>query len=178
MHELHPQRTTQFCHEASQWAYDHYTNLGYNVLFATVHGSYLYGTTHENSDLDFYVVVQKGKNSQKVYDDNTDVLKVSLEKFLSLVNAGSHQAVEALYSPYKVMNPDNPYSYLINALRPSQSAFMRKSLSAASSFRHRLEETTDAKKAEKYARHARRLEQSAVDMMDMHYNPVYTHFSS
>lgn len=178
MHKLHPQRTTQFCHEASQWAYDHYTNLGYDVLFATVHGSYLYGTAHENSDLDFYVVVQEGKNSQKVYDDNTDVLKVSLEKFLSLVNAGSHQAVEALYSPYKVMNPDNPYYYLINALHPSRSAFMRKSLSAASSFRHRLEETTDTKKAEKYARHARRLEKSAVDMMDMCYSPVYTHFSS
>lgn len=178
MHELHPQKTTQFCHEASQWAYDHYTNLGYNVLFATVHGSYLYGTAHENSDLDFYVVVQEGKNSQKVYDDGTDVLRVSLEKFLSLVNAGSHQAVEALYSPYKVVNPDNPYSHLVTALRPSRSAFMRKSLSAASSFRHRLEETTDTKKAEKYARHARRLEKSAVDMMDMCYSPVYTHFSS
>ena len=178
MHELHPQKTTQFCHEASQWAYDHYTNLGYNVLFATVHGSYLYGTAHENSDLDFYVVVQEGKNSQKVYDDGTDVLRVSLEKFLSLVNTGSHQAVEALYSPYKVVNPDNPYSHLVTALRPSRSAFMRKSLSAASSFRHRLEETTDTKKAEKYARHARRLEKSAVDMMDMRYSPVYTHFSS
>lgn len=178
MHELYPQRTTQFCYEASQWAYDHYANLGYDVLFATVHGSYLYGTAHENSDLDFYVVVQEGKNSQKVYDDGTDVLRVSLEKFLSLVNAGSHQAVEALYSPYKVVNPDNPYSHLVTALQPSRSGFMKKALSAASSFRHRLEETTDTKKAEKYARQARRLEQSALDMMDMRYNPVYTQFSS
>ena len=176
MQELNPKNGKEFCHRASQWAFDHYADLGYDVIFATVHGSYLYGTAHSESDVDFYVVVQEGKSSQKVFPDRTDVLLVSLDKFLELVAGGSHQAVEAPYSPYKVVGRDNPFSYLMGALRPPRNEFMRKCLSAARSFRGRVAEGGE-RNPEKLLLHAQRLEDSALAMLEGRYNPVYKELS-
>lgn len=175
--QLKPQRTEEFCYQVSQYAYDTYAELGYDVIMATVHGSYLYGTAHSLSDVDFYVVVQEGKSKQKVYQDHTDVIMVTFEDFLSLINAGSHQAVEALYSPYKIVNFNSPYAAMLGALRPNKSAFVRKSLSAANSFRGRAESEESKQKREKFLRHAARLEKSATDMCDGKYHPVYCDFS-
>ena len=64
--EAPPKRelTKQFCYEISEWLVD---NIDRNdVIMGTVHGSYLYGTAHKDSDLDLYVVVEKGKNKSKV----------------------------------------------------------------------------------------------------------------
>ena len=110
------------------------------VLLATVHGSYLYGTAHADSDLDCYLVVDGIKNKQSVSDTGVDTARFSTTKFLELVNAGSHQAVEALYSPYAVFNSRHPYYEMVQRLQPSVFNFMRKSMSAATSFRYRVAE--------------------------------------
>lgn len=170
-----PTRTASFCHDASQWAFNEYTEKGYDVIFATVHGSYLYGTAHEKSDVDFYVVVSGGKGNQKKYEDDTDVIVINVEDFFARFWDGSHQAVEALYSPYAVWNNQSYYLSLLKALRPSWSAFMRKCLSASKSFRERAIEGEKGN-PEKLNRHADRLEESAVAMLEGRYTPVYRRF--
>ena len=141
---------TEYCRRVSialfEQASQHYsvTNSDgtvYNpVLFATVHGSYLYGTAHAGSDLDCYLVVDGVKNKQSVNDAGVDTARFSTHKFLELVHAGSHQAVEALYSPYAVFNSRHPYYEMVQRLQPSVFNFMRKSMSAATSFSYRVAE--------------------------------------
>ena len=141
---------TEYCQRVSvalfEQASQHYsvTNSDgtvYNpVLFATVHGSYLYGTAHAGSDLDCYLVVDNVKNKQSVSNTGIDTARFSTHKFLELVTAGSHQAVEALYSPYAVFNSRHPYYEMVQCLQPSVFNFMRKSMSAATSFRYRVAE--------------------------------------
>lgn len=170
-----PQRSYRFNHEASRWVFDYYTNLGYNIIFATIHGSYLYGTAHEHSDVDFYIVVEEGKNLQKKYEDNTDVVKMNLERFLQLVWDGSHQAVEALCSPYTVWNDTHPYMPMLQRLQPSKGNMMRKSLSAARSFRTRAKKKT-TNNPEKFMQHSRRLEKAAQDILKGNYTLVYMEY--
>lgn len=190
---------TEYCHEVSSALFEqasaHYSTVNPDgtvtnpVLFATVHGSYLYGTAHQNSDLDCYVVVDGVKNKQSVNDAGVDVQRFSTAKFLELVGAGSHQAVEALYSPYAVLNSDHPYYAMIQRLQPSVFRFLRKSLSAATSFRYRVAEAVDAlhpphvpedavldATQHKQLRHAHRLEDGALTVLHggfAAYNPVW-----
>lgn len=159
------------------------------VLFATVHGSYLYGTAHQNSDLDCYVVIDDVKNKQSVNDVGIDIQRFSTAKFLELVSAGSHQAIEALYSPYAVFNSRHPYYAMVQRLQPSVFRFLRKSLSAATSFRYRVAEAVGAPHPphvpedavldatqRKQLRHAHRLEDGAFTVLHggfATYSPVW-----
>ena len=191
---------TDYCHRVSialfEQASAHYSTVNPDgtvtnpVLFATVHGSYLYGTAHQNSDLDYYVVVDGVKSKQSVNDAGVDVQHFSTAKFLELVGAGSHQAVEALYSPYAVFNSDHPYYAMVRHLQPSVFAFLRKSLSAATSFRYRVAEAVGARHPpdvpddvvldvahHKPLRHANRLEDGARTVLHggfAAYSPVWT----
>lgn len=171
----YPERTTDFCHEISQWAYDLYTNKGYEVIFATVHGSHLYGTAHSDSDIDLYVVVQDGIQNQKKYEDDTDIMLIDLKNFFIKMNEGAHQAVEALCSPYSVWNEESYYTPMVKRVYPTRTSFVRKCLSATKSFRKRVE---DGEKGNitKILRHADRLEQSAILMMNNNYSPIYQKF--
>lgn len=170
-----PERSTDFCYKASQWIYDLYQDRGYEVIFATVHGSYLYGTAHSKSDVDFYVVVKEGKGKQKKYKDNSDVILIDLNHFLKRINEGSHQSVEALYSPYAIWNEGSYYTPMLKRIHPSYTSFARKCLSASTSFKKRVE---NGEKGDitKMSRHARRLEESATSMLEGRYSPVYQKF--
>lgn len=172
----HPERTTEFCMQASQWAFDEYTARGYDVIFSTVHGSYLYGTAHEESDVDFYVVISEGKGKQKKYEDDTDVIVINLENFLERFWDGSHQAVEALYSPYIAWNDQSPYLHMMKSLKPSYGAFAKKCLSASKSFAKRSEETPVKASAAKLFLHAERLNYSAFSMLNGNYTLVWKKF--
>lgn len=72
------------------------------VLFTTVHGSRLYGFSHSNSDYDSYIVTDSVSNKarNKIVGDN-DTVTVGLSRFMELAYSGSHQSLEALFSPYK-----------------------------------------------------------------------------
>lgn len=170
-----PERSTDFCHKASRWVYELYSDKGYEVIFATVHGSYLYGTAHSKSDVDFYVVVKEGKGKQKKYEDSSDVILIDLEHFLTKVKEGTHQSIEALYSPYAIWNDNSYFTPMVKRLYPSCTSFMKKCLSASTSLMERVESGGE-KDVTKMSRHAKRLEESAVSMLEGRYSPVYQKF--
>ncbi len=70
-------------------------------VFRTVHGSTLYGLNHPGSDHDVFIVVDGDARTKHAVRGGEDVTVVSLDRFLTLAQAGSHQSVEALFSPFK-----------------------------------------------------------------------------
>lgn len=74
-----------------------------DVLFRTIHGSHLYGTAHEGSDRDYYVVVRdnpshKTRFSRQTIRDGIDTNVVDLSTWLHYVDQGVPQACEAMFS--------------------------------------------------------------------------------
>lgn len=81
-------------------------------IFRTIHGSHLYGLAHEGSDLDTFIVTDSAYlHAHQTVVNGTDVVRVGFNTFFSRALGGSHQSVEALFSPYKMWNPD--FSHLI-----------------------------------------------------------------
>lgn len=78
-------------------------------IFRTVHGSYLYGLDISSSDYDVYVVYEDSPlgNPSKLKHQmgKEDIVSGNLSTFLNRAQSGSHQAVEALFSPKKVWGP-------------------------------------------------------------------------
>lgn len=73
------------------------------VIFTTIHGSRLYGFAHPDSDYDtFTVTTSRSPKAHQSIRDDSDHFTVGLGRFLDLATSGSHQSVEALFSPYKV----------------------------------------------------------------------------
>lgn len=75
---------------------------GRTMVLETVHGSRLYGLAGPDSDYDTYRVVDGGPTTQHV-SGNRDILQVALDDFLRFCYEGSHQALEALWSPIKTV---------------------------------------------------------------------------
>ena len=161
-----PEITAEYCHELSQWALEHC--IFDDVIFATIHGSYLYGTAHQDSDIDIFIVRESGKN-KSTNIGNIDVQVLNLETFLRLAQTGCHQAVEALYSPYKKFS-NTPYRPFIEHIRVSPYAFSKKALSAAKALQGRG--------TSKGAQHAHRLEESAQQMLCGEYSPIWKDYDT
>lgn len=69
-----------------------------DILFKTIHGSRLYGLSHESSDYDWYTVVSgHRKISQKIHGDQDNTI-VDFGTFVKHANAGAPQALEAMFS--------------------------------------------------------------------------------
>lgn len=83
-----------------------------DIIFSTIHGSHLYGLANEDSDKDvFYVTTSLRRRARHSYNEiGWDQARVGLDTFLLRIQEGSHQSVEALFSPYKEWNPE--YEYL------------------------------------------------------------------
>lgn len=77
-------------------------------VLRTIHGSHLYGLAHSGSDHDEYIVyLDSMKARQRVnHDEGTDTVRMGLPQFIQRVEAGSHQSVEALFSPVKQVHPE------------------------------------------------------------------------
>lgn len=76
------------------------------VIFSTIHGSHLYGLAHEGSDLDTYTVTNSLRTRvRQSVSGSDDSVRVGLNAFLVRALGGSHQSVEALFSPVKEWNP-------------------------------------------------------------------------
>lgn len=73
------------------------------TVFTTVHGSHLYGLDHPGSDRDWFTVTTSSAHRarQHVHPDGTDTASLGFEAFLRRALSGSHQSVEALFSPYQ-----------------------------------------------------------------------------
>ena len=173
-----PERSAQYCYEISQWVCDNYDRD--DVIFATVHGSYLYGTAHAESDLDFYVVVEGGKPTKKIFNTENgytiDVSQKPVENFVRLLQEGTHEAIEALYSPYAVWDGSSTWYDFLKSQRVNVASFAKKHLSAADSFRRMAEAKPE--KAEKLLAHADRLEHNVEEAYTNNgfYNTVWKVF--
>lgn len=171
-----PALTTQYCYELSQWLYEHFSK-DQEVLMATIHGSYLYGTAHENSDLDCYIVTLDGENTHTEYTTRNgyviDVRRNDLHRYTELLKIGAHQAVEAFNSPYAVWNTESIWFPYLKAHRTSFGAFAMKCLSASESFIASAQHNEE--KQEKMLRHAQRLEDGVLMAAekDGYYHPVW-----
>ena len=79
-----------------------------NVIFNTIHGNHLYKLTSEDSDKDvFYVINSPRRKARQSYNEvGWDQVRVGLGTFITRIQEGSHQSVEALFSPYKRWNPE------------------------------------------------------------------------
>lgn len=74
-----------------------------DVLFKTLHGSRLYGMNHENSDYDYYTVVDKVKSNRAKYSKQTivgdqDSLVLDFGTWVEQCKIGVPQALEAMFS--------------------------------------------------------------------------------
>lgn len=85
------------------------------VVLTTVHGSNLYGLNHATSDFDTYEVVLTGCTKQRVVG-RFDLATVTLRDYLKQVEKGVPQALEALFSPVKVVEPE--WAAYFASLRP------------------------------------------------------------
>lgn len=71
-------------------------------VFRTVHGSHLYGLAHERSDQDTYIVTASPLPlARQTIDGDDDRFVVGVYAFLRKALSGSHQSLEAVFSPYK-----------------------------------------------------------------------------
>lgn len=98
------------------------------TLFETVHGSHLYGLAHAGSDRDRFAVTLSGStraHHRQVGDD--DLTEMGLSLFLLRAAEGSHQSVEALFSPHKVWTAEGDrYRPMIESMRVTGGAVFAK----------------------------------------------------
>ena len=85
------------------------------TILSTVAGSHLYGLNHATSDYDTYEVVLTGCTKQSVVG-RFDLTTVTLRDYLKQVEKGVPQALEALFSPVKQVEPE--WAAYFEALRP------------------------------------------------------------
>lgn len=171
-----PHRTQKFCHDFSQWLLDE-LSLTYDVVCSTIHGSYLYGIAHENSDIDGFVILSPQDNvhtkkEKNIMSHGLDIKVLDFHHFFHLIDNGSHQAVEALYSPY-MKYTNSPYAPMIRHAFPTISHTVNKAQSAAEGHYHRgiIDDNR------KMLTHYERLEDSAYQHVIGKYSPVWKNFS-
>ena len=73
------------------------------TIFETIHGSRLYNLHHENSDYDYFRVIDHGKTLQTIKGLD-DSLVMSYDRFMDRLSNGSPQSLEALFSRQPTIN--------------------------------------------------------------------------
>lgn len=99
------------------------------LLFNTIHGSHLYGLAGASSDKDIFEVTDSTspKARHRPIVDGIDVCSMGLDAFLEHIYEGSHQSLEALFSPLKVWTPEGlRYRAYLDGYRVGGSAVTRK----------------------------------------------------
>lgn len=81
-------------------------------IFETVHGSHLYGLAHAGSDADLFIVYADDRKMLQEMHGDDDITTSGLRDFLDKALGGSHQSLEALFSPVKVWSDLRYYSML------------------------------------------------------------------
>lgn len=84
-------------------------NVEHKVLFKTIHGSRLYGLAHQNSDEDFYTVVDKVKTARAKWAKQTivgseDTMMIDFGTWLWQCTSGVPQALEAMFSEQAIVD--------------------------------------------------------------------------
>lgn len=86
-------------------------------LLETIHGSRLYGLHDANSDYDYYKVIDNSGYTTQRISGSEDTVYITLNDFLRHVANGVPQALEALWSPKKTVEPK--FRPLFYGLHPS-----------------------------------------------------------
>jgi predicted nucleotidyltransferase len=129
------------------------------VLFKTIHGSRLYGLSHENSDYDYYVVVDKMdrlKSQHEIVDD-VDTTTVDLGMWIDQCQRGTPQALEAMFSEKPDVDNVPDLRRDFKAGSHSFFTFLRviKSLQGWDDFKHKRHMIRLAYEAQDLARYGR-----------------------
>lgn len=85
------------------------------LILRTIHGSRLYGTSHDGSDYDWYTVTSDGKRPRQSIVGDQDNVILPYHDFLKQVRRGVPQACEALWSPEAQIHPD--YLVFLRSIR-------------------------------------------------------------
>lgn len=86
------------------------------LLLRALSGSRLYGTHRPDSDWDFYEVHDHVRPRQSKSGD-LDVIRMPLSKWLRLCEAGTHQALDAMWCPPRLTTVDKLTAFRL-AWRP------------------------------------------------------------
>lgn len=105
------------------------------VIFTTIHGSHLYGMAVEASDRDTFTVVRHGRTRHRK-DGDDDSVTVGLDRFLQNVNSGSHQSVEALFSPFKQWHGHEEFQPMLDGYRVTGPDVIQKYWRTITAFAH------------------------------------------
>lgn len=88
------------------------------VIFRTIHGSRLYGLNHAKSDEDLMVVYDDERTALHVHRGQDDTVHVGFNDFLNKALSGSHQSLEALFSPFKEWEQEQYRPFLEGIIVP------------------------------------------------------------
>lgn len=138
------------------------------VIFSTVHGSHLYGMAGPHSDVDSFTVTTSTARARQNKVGDADTTFIGWDTFLEYCFTGSHQSLEALFSPYKMWNPEYLYYLpMLDGMRAGGSAVLSKYGRTVTKFAH----AQDFKRR----RHACRLWLNMQRLrQDGRFNPVMT----
>lgn len=97
------------------------------VIFSTIHGSRLYGLDHAGSDHDDFIVTTSDREKARHrHTEDYDVVTVGWNSFLNKAILGSHQSLEALFSPFQVWESHFEYQPFVASLRINGSDVFEK----------------------------------------------------
>lgn len=175
--------SVDYCYDLSEYVVNNMKDP--NVAFGTITGSFLYGTAHEDSDVDIVVVSSSkyDKDSTHKLTDDLDVRVLSMDSFVRSINKGAPLVLDILYSPYKTINKKNPYYHMLNNYRvPRYKAVGRYLLESESYYLQALKKQDskdnltieDKKSIDKKLRHCQRTYEGAMKLFyEETYNPVW-----
>lgn len=133
------------------------------TLFETIHGSRLYNLHHENSDYDYFRVIDEGKTRQTIQGLD-DSLVMSYDRFMDRLNHGSPQSLEALFSHQATIDE---FPYLRQGFQIGREETFNTYMRTIKAFAHSQKDTL------KRQRHAFRLSMNLNDLYRYGYfNPT------
>ena len=140
---------------------------GREIIFKTIHGSRLYGLSHEASDEDYYVITSDAEGRQRprqTIHEGIDTMRLGFNAFEKLAYKGVPQALEAMFSKMTYGDPIEDYRKAYRASDPQVIAtYLRtiKSFSLSEQFKRR--------------RHAIRLVMNLNELLETErFNPTLT----
>ena len=110
--------------------------MQYETIFTTVHGSHLYGMAGPMSDHDTYTVTTSPHRAKQRVSGDSDSVTIGWGHFLEYAFTGSHQAVEALFSPFKVWHSRPELAAMLDGYRITGGEVLAKYRRTITSFAH------------------------------------------
>lgn len=107
-----------------------------DVIFTTIHGSHLYGFAGPDSDRDTYTVTTSSRRASHRQSGQDDNVTIGLDRFLEYAWTGSHQACEALFSPYKVWHSRRFLEPMLDGMRIGGAEVLAKYRRTITKFAH------------------------------------------